>query len=321
MKTQKALVTGGSGFIGRWVVARLIDAGMSVTVLDDLSNSSLDNLSDLPASSLKFERGDVRDARTVDRLLEEGVDVCFHLAAHIRVHDSLLAPRDSLQTETIGSFNILEACRRHESRLVFVSTCMVYDSAQPATTVGIAERDPVLPRSPYAAAKLGAEQFVLAYHHAYGLPVTVLRPFNTYGPYQRDDGEGGVIATFLRRQLEGRDLEIYGDGRQTRDFLYVGDCAAGIVAAGIRPEAIGQLLNLSSGRDVSVNELAALICPDAGKVHHVRHIHPEAEIPKLLGNSDRAVQVLDWRPAVALEDGVNRTREWMLNHALVHNRG
>ncbi len=321
MSPAGALVTGGAGFIGRWVVAELIRRGRHVTILDDLSNSSLDNLEGLSPSHFTFVHGDVRNPAAIGKQLNGGIEACYHLAARVRVHDSLEEPRHSLDTETAGTFNVLEACRRTGCRLVYVGTCMVYDASPNGGKAGITEDDPVVPRSPYAAAKFAAEQFVTAYRHAYGLPTTIVRPFNTYGPYQRDDGEGGVIPTFLKRELDGRTLEIYGDGRQTRDFLFATDCAAAIVAAGMEPGAIGEVLNLSSGSDISVRDLAHLICTDPGRVRHVPHIHPQSEIAKLLGNSERASRILRWRPQVSLEEGIRRTRDWMRARAPVYQRG
>jgi len=303
------------------VVAELIRQGRHVTVLDDLSNSTPDNLEGFPPSQLTFVQGDVRNPVMVGKVLNDGLEVCYHLAARVRVHDSLEDPRNSLDTETTGTFNVLEACRELDCRLVYVGTCMVYDTSPNGGTAGITEDDPVVPRSPYAAAKFAAEQFVTAYHHAYGLRTTIVRPFNTYGPYQRDDGEGGVIPTFLRRALDGQTLDIYGDGQQTRDFLFATDCAAAIVAAGLEPGAIGQVLNLSSGSDISVADLAHLICDDPTRVRHVPHIHPQSEIARLRGNSERARRILGWCPLVSLLEGIRLTRDWITARAPVYQRG
>ena len=164
-------------------------------------------------------------------------------------------------------------------------------------------------------AKLAAENMVLGYHHAYGMPVTILRPFNTYGPYQRADGEGGVVSIFCDRADRGQMLNIYGDGTQTRDLLYVEDCARFVVDAGMHPAAEGRVLNAATGRDVTINELAKVIVGDESRIAHVKHIHPQSEIPKLLGNSDRARELIGWEPVVSLEEGIARTR----NHLAAAN--
>ena len=180
---------------------------------------------------------------------------------------------------------------------------------------GISEEHPVKPASPYAASKLSGEALTLSYYYAYGLPTVVVRPFNTYGPFQKSSGEGGVMAIFIQRDLEGEDLNIYGDGTQTRDLLYVEDCTEFVISAGRDSRANGQLLNAGLGRDVSINELAYLICKDKKRIKHVPHIHPQSEIQKLLCNYDKARVILGWQPQVSLEEGIARTRDWIAAHA------
>jgi nucleoside-diphosphate-sugar epimerase len=185
---------------------------------------------------------------------------------------------------------------------------MVYDRATSAS--GIDERHPTKPASPYAASKLAGEALTLSYHHAYGLPATVVRPFNTYGPFQRSVGEGGVVAIFTRRALLGEPLRIFGDGTQTRDLLYVSDCARFVVDALDSDAISGQVLNAGTGLDVSVNDLAAAIQPDPAAIVHVDHIHPQSEIASLRCDASRAREVLGWEPQTSLGEGLARTREW-----------
>ena len=195
------------------------------------------------------------------------------------------------------------------ARFLFMSTCMVYDRAW--TAAGIDEDHPVKPASPYAASKLAGEALTLSYHHAYGLPTTVVRPFNTYGPFQRSVGEGGVVAIFTRRSLAGEPLRIYGDGTQTRDLLYVTDCARFVVDALLSDAVVGQVLNAGTGVDVSVNDLAAAIESDAARIEHVEHIHPQSEIAVLRCDATRARKLLGWIPAVGLDEGLGLVRTWM----------
>lgn len=190
-----------------------------------------------------------------------------------------------------------------------MSTCMVYDrSTEPA---GITELHPVKPASPYAASKLSGEALTLSYYHAYGLPTVVVRPFNTYGPFQKSSGEGGVVSVFIKKLLEEADLQIYGDGTQTRDLLFVEDCADFLIRAGMSSSCDGQIVNAGLGKDVTINELAAMICHNPERIKHVTHIHPQSEIPKLLCNYTKARQLLDWQPRISLEEGLSRTREWI----------
>lgn len=307
----RALVTGGAGFIGRWLVKQLLDDGHQVWVLDNLSNGSLDNLRELAAHAGLADviAADIRDARVHDTLFERTFDLCYHLAAQINVQDSLDQPRQTFESDTVGTFHVLEQCRAHHTKLVFVSTCMVYDrSAHPD---GIRETDPVRPASPYAGAKLAAEHLVLSYHHAYGLPTVVLRPFNTYGPFQKSDGEGGVVSIFIKNKLAGEPLCVFGDGSQTRDLMYVEDCAQFIAQAGYSDTVAGEILHAGLGRDISVRDLAHLIAEDSTRIEYVPHIHPHSEIQKLLCNHAKARRMLQWTPTVSLEEGIARTETWL----------
>jgi nucleoside-diphosphate-sugar epimerase len=306
---MRVLVTGAAGFIGRWVVGELLAQGDEVVPIDNLvagDVAALDEFVSRPGL-LPFEQGDVRDAAACRRWMR-GVDAVVHLAASISVQESIDDPATTFENDVIGTFNVLEAARETGSRVLFMSTCMVYDRAGQE---GIAEDHPTKPASPYAASKLSGEALTLSYHHAYGLPTTVVRPFNTYGPYQRSVGEGGVVAIFTRRSLLGQDLRIFGDGTQTRDLLYVEDCARFVVAALAADRAVGRVLNAGTGRDVSVNDLASLIEPDGSRIVHVPHIHPQSEIAVLRCDPSLAGELLGWRPERSLDDGLRQVRAWM----------
>jgi dTDP-glucose 4,6-dehydratase len=307
----KVLVTGGAGFIGRGVVSRLIDQGIDAVVLDNLSNSNEENLEALTDSSRfkHFVSGDIKDKHLLSVLFEEKFDICFHLAASIIVQDSIDNPAETFENDVIGTFNILEHCRKTNTKMVFVSTCMVYDAA--SADKAINEMYPTKPASPYAGAKLAGESMVESYYHAYGLPTVIVRPFNTYGPWQKSTGEGGVVSIFIERELKGQNLDIYGDGTQTRDLLYVDDCADFIVRAGLSDKANGHILCAGYGQDVTVNELASLVCKDSSRIRHVPHIHPQSEIMKLQCDYSKAKDMLGWTPSTALLDGIRRTTEWI----------
>jgi UDP-glucose 4-epimerase len=306
---MRVLVTGAAGFIGRWVVGELLAAGHEVLPIDNLvagDARALDDFSGHPGMQ-PFEMGDVRDAAACRRWMTS-VDAVAHLAASISVQESIDDPATTFENDVVGTFNVLEAARATAARVLYMSTCMVYDRADHD---GIDEEHPTKPASPYAASKLAGEALTLSYHHAYALPTTVVRPFNTYGPFQRSVGEGGVVAIFTRRSILGEELRIFGDGTQTRDLLYVEDCARFVVAALTSDRAVGRVLNAGTGHDVSVNELAALIEPDASRIVHVPHIHPQSEIAVLRCDPTLAGDLLGWRPTVALPDGLARVRTWM----------
>jgi len=306
----RVLVTGAAGFIGRWVVGELLARGHAVLPIDNLRTGDPENLAEFRGhrGMSPFEVGDVRDEAACHRWLA-GVDAVAHLAASISVQDSIDDPSETFDNDVVGTFRLLEAARLSGVRFLFMSTCMVYDRAEAAT--GIDESHPTKAASPYAASKLAGEALTLSYGHAYGLPVSVVRPFNTYGPFQRSIGEGGVEAIFTRRSLLGEVLRVYGDGSQTRDLLYAEDCARFVCDALASDAALGRILNAGTGDDVSVNALAAAIEPDATRIRHVEHIHPQSEIAVLRCDPRRAAELLGWRPQVALEEGLARTRTWM----------
>lgn len=306
------LLTGGAGFIGRWVTKRLLGDGHQVWVLDDLSNGSEENLDEF-LSHQGFQEliiGDIKNEQLLEQLFgQHDFDICYHLGASINVQDSIDDPRTTFNNDTIGTFYVMEQCRKHEVKVVFMSTCMVYDRCTDAS--GITEEHPIKPASPYAGSKIAAENMVLSYYHAYGLPTVVIRPFNTYGPYQKTGGEGGVVAIFIKNKLQGNQLNIYGDGTQTRDLLYVEDCARFVVEAGYSQQVNGHIVNAGLGRDISINDLAKLIVKDENRINHVKHIHPQSEIMKLLCNYSKAKALLGWEPQVSLEEGIQRTEQWI----------
>lgn len=335
---MKALVTGGAGFIGRWVVDRLLADGHEVLVLDDLSNGRRENVAgfDGKAGYLGLVEGDLKDRALLARLFQQETwDRVYHLGASIHVQRSIDEPEITFRNDVDGTFAVLEVCREQyfrlnglsieekrfhldevkdrlsdrRPRLVVMSTCMVYSLA--AGDRGIAEDHPLRPASPYAASKIAADNLALSYFHAYRMPVTVVRPFNTYGPFQKSNLEGGVVSIFLKRDIQGEPLLVKGDGTQTRDLLYVEDCADFVVRAAESPEAEGEVINAGTGRDIPIRELARRVASGSNRVEHVPHDHPQAEIPKLLCDPSRARRLLGWEPRTSLEEGLARTRTWL----------
>ena len=316
---MRILVTGGAGFIGRWVVKRLLFSGHRVGVIDDLSSGKRENLAGIEVDS-NFEgltEAGVGDRAALSSLFGGPAppELCLHLAGQVNVQVSLDDPGHDFATNVAGAHEILEQCRRRRVRLVLVSTCMVYAPAVEGKAID--ETHPVEPRSPYAAAKLAAEELALGYYHAYGLPVTVLRPFNTYGPFQRADAEGGVVAIFTDRALRGLPLNVYGSGSQTRDLMYVGDCVEFICRAALAEGAVGQILNAGTGQDTAIIDLATKVregvAESGGRkvpVRHVPPLHPRSEIGRLVCDFGKARRLVGWRPVVGLDEGIRRTVAW-----------
>ncbi len=336
---MRCLVTGGAGFIGRWLTAKLLDAGKEVLVLDDLSNGRRDNLTDLSAKPgyLGLEVGDIKDGACIDGVFQKPWDHVFHVGASIHVQKSIDDPEPTFRNDADGTFRVLEACRRQyfqangldvssrhfdyerdvpllkvrSPRVTVMSTCMVYDLAGGGA---ISESHPYRPASPYAAAKIGADMLAISYAKSYRMPVTVVRPFNTFGPYQKSNSEGGVVSIFLKRDLAGEPLHIKGSGEQTRDLLYVEDCVDFILRAAESTAAEGEIINAGTGSDVRIVDLAKMCVSGKNKVEHVAHDHPQAEIMKLLCDSTKAKRLLGWEAKVKLEEGLRRTRTWLADN-------
>jgi nucleoside-diphosphate-sugar epimerase len=334
---MKALVTGGAGFIGRWVVHRLLESGHEVLSLDDYSNGRTENVRDFEGHTrfLGAVKGDIKDPACVREVFARGPwDVVFHLAASIHVQHSIDNPEPTFRNDAEGTFRVLEAAREQyfnlngldpatrkfdfdrdvprlrdrRPRVACMSTCMVYDLAGDEP---IRETHPYRPASPYAASKIASDMLALSYYHSYRMPTVVVRPFNTYGPFQKSNSEGGVVSIFLKRDLGKEPLLVKGSGEQTRDLLYVEDCADFVTTAAFAEAAEGQVLNAGTGRDVSVNELATLCCSPGNQVKHVAHDHPQAEIMRLLADATKAKTLLDWHPRTSLEKGLEKTRAWL----------
>ncbi|PJI09843.1 MULTISPECIES: dTDP-glucose 4,6-dehydratase [Clostridium] len=332
---MKVLVTGGAGFIGRWVVKRLLKDNNEVTAIDNLSNGNLSNISEFKSlKNFSFYKGDIKDNDFLDTIFKNEFDIIFHLAASINVQDSIDDPKTTFFNDAVGTFNILQKAKQqmfgkdsrmqgdewninvekiHSCKVVFMSTCMVYDKCDES---GINEKHPTKPVSPYGGSKIAAENMVLSYYHAYGLPAVVIRPFNTYGPFQKSGGEGGVVSIFIKSSLEGKPIKIYGSGDQTRDLLFVKDCAEFIVQCGYNDNVNGEIVNAGTGEDIKINELAELISNNRVKVIHVKHIHPQSEIMKLKCDYSKAQKILAWKPKYNIKDGIMETEKWIYNNKL-----
>jgi NAD dependent epimerase/dehydratase len=310
---RRVLVTGGEGFIGSHLVERLVTEGAEVRVLSYYNAFGARGWLDQLEVDVEVLPGDVRDYDRVAQAVE-GRDAVFHLAALIGIPYSYEAPESYVQTNVLGTHNVATACRRAGvGRLVHTSTSEVYATA---LRVPIDEDHPLQPQSPYSASKIGGDMMALSFHHAFELPVTVVRPFNTYGPRQ---STRAVIPTILSQLHAGVEEIKLGTTTPTRDFNYVTDTAAGFLAVADSDRAIGHVVNVGSGREISIGDLVELLKSITGSSARIvtdeARIRPGgSEVERLLCDNARAREWAGWTPEVTLEEGLRRTSDWVKDH-------
>ena len=308
--SRRALVTGGAGFIGSHVADLLLANGFEVTIFDNLVSG---NRNQVPKSST-FHEMDITDERASKLVRESGFDVICHLAAQIDVRKSVADPAYDSRVNIGGTLNLLEAVRQSgkaSTRFVFSSTggAVYGDLVAPPTTEEAAKD----PQSPYGTAKLSVEYYMGYYARVHGLETVALRYSNVYGPRQDPHGEAGVVAIFCNRLLDGTPLTIFGDGKQTRDYVYVGDVAlANLLAATRSLPAIGALdaraFNVGTSVETDVVELARLLREIAGTNVEAKHA-PErpGEQKRSAVDARKAQRVLGWQPTMSLREGLTET--------------
>jgi NAD dependent epimerase/dehydratase len=305
----KVTVTGAGGFIGSHLTERLVALGARTRAVvhynGDGRRGWLDHST--VVGDVEVVAGDVRDAASVQRAFD-GVEVVFHLAALIAIPYSYVSPESYVRTNVEGTLNVLELARRAGARIVHTSTSETYGTAQ---YTPIDERHPTCAQSPYAASKAGADQLALSYYHAFALQVTIVRPFNTFGPRQ---SPRAVIPTIITQALEGQAVRL-GSLTPRRDLTFVADTVDGFIRAAEMDAAIGETVNLGTGHDVSIGELATRILDLAGSAAQVsedpRRVRPDgSEVWRLVCDAGKASTLLGWRPRMSLDEGLRETIEW-----------
>ena len=303
------IVTGGAGFIGSELVRQLAERGGRVVVIDNLVNGRRENLAGLPGDRVTLLEHDIRHLPAYATLLSEA-DVIYHLAC-LGVRHSVHSPVENHEVNATATLRLLEAGRNAGvPKFVCVSSSEVYGTARWAP---MNEDHPTFPCTVYGGSKLAGEAYARAFHRTYGYPAVVVRPFNTYGPRSHHEGDSGeVIPKFLLRCLAGKPMMIFGDGTQTRDFTYVSDSARGIILAGTCDAAIGRTINLGSGREVTINDLASAVARVAGRTDaQVLHDHPRpGDVLRLCADMSQARELLGYEVQVPLADGLGRLLEW-----------
>ncbi|SEA20239.1 NAD-dependent epimerase/dehydratase family protein [Selenomonas ruminantium] len=303
---MKVLVTGGAGFIGSHLVRQLLAADHEVTVLDNVSTGTWQHLPEGKDTCTCWEM-DIRDKLAREKIEQGKFDVIVHLAGQTMVDVSIKDPEFDAAENVMGTLNVLEAARHSGvKRIIFASTAASYgDVAE--DKLPIREEETLAPMSFYGLTKVTVEKYLQLYHDLYGLDYVALRFANVYGERQGDTGEGGVISIFAKRIAKDQGITVFGDGKQTRDFIYAGDIAAGIIAA-MTTDKANAVYNLSNQTETSLLELIDLMAKAAGKKVEPDFAAPrEGDINRSMLCNEAAVQNLNWQPQMDLGEGLART--------------
>ena len=313
---KKVLVTGADGFIGSHLTEELVKKGYQVKAFVFYNSFNtwgwLDTLSDEIMEHVEIFQGDVRDPNGVREAMK-GCEAVFHLAALIAIPFSYHSPDTYVDTNIKGTLNVLQAAREYGIRVLVTSTSEVYGTAQ---YVPIDEKHPFQGQSPYSATKIGADRLAESFYRSFDLPVTIVRPFNTYGPRQ---SARAVIPTIILQLLAGKSEIKLGSLTPTRDFNYVKDTAHGFIAMYESDRTIGQEINIATQREISIGELAEelirQIKPDAKIICDEQRLRPEkSEVNRLLGSNQKIMELTDWRPQFTFEQGLAETIEFLKNN-------
>ena len=311
-KKKRVLVTGADGFMGSHLTERLVQEGAKVSIYirgNSINGTVLYTLKNLAPFEKTFEEiitGNIASLDAVELIRKNRPEFIFHLAADAYVPNSFEHPREVIESNLWGTINVLEAIRTLPKirRVVCTSSSEIYGTAQYAP---IDEKHPLNPSSPYAASKVAADRVAFSYFNTYHLPISIIRPFNTFGPRHTYD----VIPKFIRLALQGEPLTIYGDGSQTRDFTYVEDMVDAFLIMGSHPKAVGQAVNFGTGVDISIKKTAAWIRELSGSGSTIVHVkHRIAEVNRLICDTRLAKKLFGWYPRYTIKQGLVKNIEW-----------
>lgn len=312
LSNKRVVVTGGAGFIGSHVVDQLVSHGNEVIVIDDFSTGRWENIEQHGKDSqVRIEQADIRDLDSMVRLAK-GVDVVFHMAVAC-LRASLKDPMSVHEINATGTLNVCQACLDNDvARLVYVSSSEAYGSAE---YVPMDEGHPLNPTTVYGASKAAGEHYALAYWRTYGLPSTVVRPFNSYGPREHAEGASAeVIPKFVMRTMAGLRPVIFGNGHQTRDFTWVEDTARGIIAAAECDELVGDCVNIARGQEFNIADLCSLILAKLGR-DDLEPLYTGDDRPgdvrRHYADVSKARQLLGFTPTVDIDVGLERYIQWV----------
>lgn len=308
---MRILITGGAGFIGSHLCEKYVSEGETILCLDNFGSGELRNIYGLVTQkNFKLIRGDIRDPHLLEKPMPS-VDAIIHLAAQIHVEKSIIEPKLTYDVNVLGTLNLLEAARRHDvEKVIHTSTSEVYGSA---VNLPMNEDHPLLAPHPYGASKIAADRLCYAYIQTYGMNICIARPFNIFGPRQKDHGYGGAISIFTRRVLSGRPPIIYGDGNQTRDYMYIDDLVRAYDLILKNSKTINEAINLGSGKQVKIIDLANRIierCNKRGKTKPI-HVAPRpGEVRQMMADYSKAKELLGWKPEYSLDRGLGEFVKW-----------
>lgn len=313
---KKVLITGAGGFIGSHLTERLVSLGADVKAFVRYnSRNDQGALEFLPfevKEKVEIIMGDLRDSEAIREAMRD-IDTVFHLGALIAIPYSYIHPREVIETNVIGTLNVLNAAKSFNTKkVIHTSTSEVYGTAQ---YVPIDEKHPLQGQSPYSASKIGADKIAESYYRSYNLPIATIRPFNTYGPRQ---SARAVIPTIISQALK-KDTIYLGSLHPLRDLTYVEDTVDGFIKTAVSEKAIGEVINIGSNFEISIGDLAEKILSLIGKklriISDVERVRPQdSEVERLLASNFKAKELIDWEPKFSLDEGLKRTIEWMKNN-------
>jgi UDP-glucose 4-epimerase len=309
VRNLKILITGGAGFVGSHLVDHFLKDGYETVAFDNFYSGKIENVKKhMSNKNFHLIKGDVRSLKDVEKAVKN-VDAVCHLAAIVNIPLSIENPLLTEDVNVKGTLNLLKACVKHNvRRFVYVSTCAVYGEAH---YLPIDEGHPTNPLSPYGASKLVAEHYCNIFNRIHGLQTVCLRFFNVYGSRQSGGPYGGVITTFLELLRKGKPLVIYGDGKQSRDFLYVADAAKACMLAFHRENCSGKTLNIGTGSQVSINELAQILIKlmDKSKTKVIHAEERKGDIKESYADTSRAKKELSFKCDYSISEGLKKMIE------------
>lgn len=312
-KNKRVLVTGADGFMGSHLTEALLGAGAKVSVYvrgNSVSGTvqyTLKNIAHIEDKLVEILTGNIASPDAIELVIKNKPDIVFHLAADAYVPNSFDHPIEVMETNVLGTINMLHALKESHNRikrLVCTSSSEIY-----GMTLGgsIDEEHPLYPSSPYAASKVAADRYAYSYFNTYHLPVAIIRPFNTYGPRHTYD----VIPKFIELALQQKTLTVHGTGKQSRDFTYVDDMVEAFMIMGSHAKAIGRAVNFGTGKAITINYIAKAIKEISGSTSRIVYTKErKAQVPKLLCNYSLAKKLFGWKPKIFIDEGLRRNIKW-----------